>query len=575
METEAWSRAFFTILQCGDFTPETIARIYQLEMEARTFFDWGGIVPDFLVLQDMEQDAGRMQYDWASRSRDAVCPACETLSQMPAHDYFEKVWQDLPQGGRAVWHRVRRQLYVCENAACPHHEFVERLPGFAEDHARQTLRFKRYCIIRALDSGCKPAEDALKREGASVSNDTIARYVKAASAKQIDANLVRNDVRVLAVDDIYLQKGNKETGCTVFLDEETHRVLVIVRGTTKAVVQRALQYFPAAEFFSRDRASAYSAAATEYGKTQIADRFHLIANAQHAVKDALMTEVPATIFIREGDGWVPADPDPGRRPDRHVFTVPEDQVADRIRLAHLTPTKAQKYRHTLKVLELVDRGLRSAEIAQTLGISLRDVQQLRRVAVNTLDMVETQIRTRIQQANDAQSQQADRAQDRHPQTIRPQAWPAQTSIVEPYRDTVIHELKQGANFRTIHPLVQAQGFTGSANAVYQYILKLRQEIPDALRPEDLEPPADLTLKQISRDTIYKQILKEAATSRPTKADTTAAPVPAKTRPGAPSPLSDQAHALIFGDPPTEDPTAKHKKKRNASTASKPPPRGTP
>ena len=107
-------------------------------------------------------------------------------------------------------------IYVCGNPACPHHDFVERLPGFAADEARKTLRFQRACVVRALGSGCKPAEDALKREGAAVSNDTIARYVKAAAAQQIDANLTRNEVRVLAVDDINLRKGDKSSGCTVF-----------------------------------------------------------------------------------------------------------------------------------------------------------------------------------------------------------------------------------------------------------------------------------------------------------------------------------------------------------------------
>ena len=165
---------------------------------------------------------------WVTRSQTAACPFCGTLSTTARHDSFEKPLQDLTQDGRAVYHGVQRQRYVCANPACERDLFVERLPGFADDGARKTLRFQRACVVRALDSGCKPAEDALKREGATVSNDTIARYVKAA-ARQLESNLARNDVRVLAVDDIDLRKGDKSSGCTVFLDEETHRVLIIVR----------------------------------------------------------------------------------------------------------------------------------------------------------------------------------------------------------------------------------------------------------------------------------------------------------------------------------------------------------
>ncbi len=79
---------------------------------------------------------------------------------------------------------------------------------------------------------------------------------------------------------------------------------------------------------------------------------------------------------------------------------------------------------------------------------------------------------------------------------------------------MIRTVEQGGTYRTIHPLLQAQGFTGSANAVYPCILKLRQEIPEALRPVPLESPADLQLQQISRDTVYEHVLKHAADSLP-------------------------------------------------------------
>lgn len=93
-------------------------------------------------------------------------------------DYFEKPLQDIPQNGLAVYHVIRRKKYFCENPNCPHTRFVERLDGFAEETARKTISFKKYCVERALENGCKPAEDALKRDGALVSNDSIARYLK-------------------------------------------------------------------------------------------------------------------------------------------------------------------------------------------------------------------------------------------------------------------------------------------------------------------------------------------------------------------------------------------------------------
>jgi len=191
MNTIVWSDVLSSTLR-GHFSAEEIANIHRLDMAARTFFEWGDVVPDFLVLQNIERNDMRLQYDWASRSRDAVCPFCGTRSETSAHQPFENRVQDLPQGGRAVWHRVRRQTYRCPNAECAHQEFVERMPGFVEDDARKTIRFQQECVARALESGGQPAEDALKRAGATVSHDTLGRYLKEAAARQIEANLHRN-----------------------------------------------------------------------------------------------------------------------------------------------------------------------------------------------------------------------------------------------------------------------------------------------------------------------------------------------------------------------------------------------
>ncbi|MHB9057129.1 MAG: transposase, partial [Paludibacteraceae bacterium] len=369
-------------------------------MEARTFFDFGGIVPDFLILQNIERDSKKIQYYWESRSSEAMCPFCGARSNKECKDYFEKPLQDMPQDGLTVYHVVRSKRYFCENPGCPHTRFVERLDGFAEETARKTISFKKYCVERALDNGCKPAEDALKREGALVSNDSIARYLKVESAKQIESNIKRNDVRVLAIDDINLRKGDKSTGCTVLIDEETHRVLLIIRGTTKEAAKKAIEMFPSAEFLSRDRASSYASAATECGKIQIADRFHLIKNAHAAVEEALMTSIPATIFVREGDGWVQATQCEDIIPVRPYFYVLEEDVEERIRLAGLTEFKAKRYRNTLKILELADQGVKTADIANTLNIPLKDVRLLRRTAVSTLDYVEEKIKSRINSANE-------------------------------------------------------------------------------------------------------------------------------------------------------------------------------
>lgn len=197
--------------------------------------------------------------------------------------------------------------------------------------------------------------------------------------------------------------------------------------------------------------------------------------------------------------------------------VPDEQIDARIRLGQFTPKQARKYRYTLKILELADRDLRSAEIAQTVDISLKDVQPFRRVAVDTLDAVNERIRARIDQAKDTQAQHAEHLETRHPKTLGPRARPAHESIVEPYRDRVIEALRQGGNHRTIHPLLQVQGFTGSANAVYQYILKLREEMPEAIRPVNRHPTSDWIKFLATRYTAKCSSTRRTTADRPWKA----------------------------------------------------------
>lgn len=544
-----WQNVFSGTLSKNGYTQKDIQRIFVLEMKARSFFDFGGIVPEFLILQNIERDDEKIQYFWDSHSTEAQCPFCKVISSHRCNDIYTKPIQDIPQDNAAVYHVVRHMKYFCENPQCIYQRFVERLEGFAEEDARKTIRFKKYCVERSLGCGCKPAEDSLKKEGAVVSNDTIARYLKAESAKKIESNITRDDVKVLAVDDINLRKGDKSSGCTVFLDEETHRVMIIVKGTTKEATKRALEMFPSSQFFSRDRASAYSSAASECGKTQIADRFHLVKNAQEAVKEALMTTIPATIFIREGDGWVQVTPGDDTPIEKMYFYVPETIVEERIRAAKLTPAKAKRYRNTLKILELADKGVKTADIAQTMDLPIKDVRSLRRTAVNTISFVEDKINSNINFENEAIERHTEELFGRDVKTIGPKAHPASESIVEPYREIVIDQLKVGGNHRTIYPIIQGQGYSGSCNAVYQYILKLRKEIPDEVKRELTEKPPDLTLDHVSRNEIYKGILKEAADSRqkPPEKNQDTNPQKKKTIADINSPLSTKARTLIFGD----------------------------
>jgi len=465
-----WKDVFTTALAKGGIEENMIPSIYRIEMDAKAFFEFSGIVPGSLELQNIERDENEIRYYWKSRSTKAICPMCGEESTSIAHEYYTKPIQDIPRDNLTVRHIVTFQKYNCNNSECWCKIFTERFIEFSEEGARKTVRFKKYCVERSLGCGCNPAQNELRKEGAIISNDSIARYLKVETAKKIEENITADNVKVICLDDINLRKGDKSSGCTVFLDGESHKVLIIIKGTTKEAAMRALKQFPSSEYLSRDRASAYSSAGDECGKTQVADNFHLIDNAQKAVEDAISEALPVKIYIREGDGWMSVTPD-GEENKRASFYVPEHIVERRIELAELTSAKAQKYRNTIKMLELDSKGMRTASIAQEMNLSIKDVRSLRATAVNTFQKVDEKIAAKELAKN------VNGIKTVSGSGVRPSG----ESIVEPFRETVIELWNSGENHRSILPILQSQGYTGSSNAIYQYIVKLRKEMPNTLR----------------------------------------------------------------------------------------------
>jgi C4-type Zn-finger protein len=113
----SWKDVLINQLIKGGFSKEESQLVYLVEMEARKFFDFDGIVPSCLMLQNIEQDKKEIQYFWESNSVEAQCPFCGTLSTRPSNDYYTKPIQDIPYNNKAVYHVVRFKKYFCEN--CP------------------------------------------------------------------------------------------------------------------------------------------------------------------------------------------------------------------------------------------------------------------------------------------------------------------------------------------------------------------------------------------------------------------------------------------------------------------------
>ena len=519
-------------LELNGYDPEEAQRIFLLEMGAVRYFQFEGVMPACIDLENIERDEKAIRYYWSSHSDQAECPKCHEISRHERKDFFKKPVQDIASEDCAVFHDIKLKRYYCDNPECGTKIFVERFYELTEENARKTHRFKERCVNLSVATGNLPAERLLRAEGSVICDDTISKYVKTKAATVIKANLTEDKVKILSVDDFNTRKGDRTSGCTVFIDQETHKVLVIVKGTTKEAAQSIIERFPSSEFLSRDRSSSLSSAGDACGKVQVADRFHLVQNIHKAIEDALMAEIPANIFIREGDGWKGTSEG---QDNKVVFSVPQEETKKRIQLAGLTEAKAEKYRNTLQMLELSDKGIRTAEIAKALDIPPKAVTELRRGAASTIREVQEKIDRRIEKYPENSNGQGRPPADGNRKTIGANPRPARESIVEPYRDVVVEMWNAGDSHHTIHPAIVAQGFTGTKSAVYQYIWKLEYEDPcvltrkikqkkpgtpwaDSFDKQEAQDLPELSLEKITRKSVYKSILNECKDARPANAD---------------------------------------------------------
>ena len=430
-------------------------------------------VPEQLELINVTYDGERFVVQWKSASTQARCPACGKYSEKEHSSYlYKEMVQDVGINGIPLWHEIHRKKYICVNDHCVQVRFMEGFPGFVETrYARMTSAFVEYVLSTAVNTSSRAAEKILRSQGAEISREKINNIILRRGAIEIENNFYdkAGEVVIAGIDDINLRKGDSSTSCMVIVNLETRKLLGIARGTTGETARQALAMFPNLKLVSRDRGTAMASAANTLGKESVADRFHISANMHDAIEKTLRETLPKSMYIPVGGSWVCLSND-SESGEVLVCEMPaslsENDIRQRVRMAHLSPRAELTYRNTLRVLELTMQGKHAEEISGIMGIAVDEARKLRSGMRETVANVEKKIDEYIADPHGSVKKQ---------KSVSQSAQHSSKSMVEPFRDIVVAMRKDGKSHWTIHDEICKLGFAGSHSTVDNYIIKLERE----------------------------------------------------------------------------------------------------
>lgn len=392
------------------------------------------LVPHFAGLRLLQFTVAtdRLTLVLAPTRRTASCPYCRRRSTQ-RHSQYTRNLVDLPWGSRPVRIRLRVRRFHCRNRACPRRIFAERFPQLAAVKARRTLAQRDALAEFGFALGGAPGARLANGQGLVGSRRTILRAVQATPMPSFPTP------RVLGVDDWAKKRG--QTYGTILVDLEERRVVDLLEDRTSTSLAQWLREHQGVEAIARDRAGAYADGARQGAPhaIQIADRFHLLANAGGVLERVLARKHP-----RLREAAVAVDrlvADETRTP---VAESNSEAAGESKRLTRMQRERqARRDRRQARfdaVRELADQGWGIQTIARHLSMGRKTVRRLLRT-------------------------------ESLPEPAPPRRRP---SILDPHITFLRDRWTDGChNAQTLWTELSARGFTGSPGLVRQFVARWR------------------------------------------------------------------------------------------------------
>lgn len=366
----------------------------------------------------------------------ALCPKCGELSRRQ-HSSYERRPLDLPWRGHPVRLKIRSRRWFCDVPDCPRRIFAERFDGVLARYARRTDSTTELLTTFALQAGGEAGARLAQKAGVPTSPDTLLRLLHTMAEAPVQTP------RVLGVDDVALRRGRGVARFgTLLINLETHRPIDLLDERTAEVFANWLRQHPGVEIIVRDRAGAYA----EGGKQgapdaiQIADRFHLSANASAALDEVLRSR---------------------HRHVEHVVTEVESEPEPTV-----VPSLPSPPPSGAKVRE---QEARSRRIARWQTVRERHAAgaSIRRIA-KELSMSRMTVRRLLQTPDPPRNRPSE----------RPRPGGLTSPSLQPYRSYLEARWQDGcSNIALLYREVEALGYQGSRSLLYRVLVPWRGPRP--------------------------------------------------------------------------------------------------